>query len=113
MALEDIAAQEFEGWILVTATANGWQTLRSTASHNASAPDIVLARSGEMVVAKVRTHKASRSVRLSDKQTAWLTAARSVPGADAYVWGPSDMPEAWARLTRPANNPRAKDETGG
>lgn len=96
---DEIKALEWEGWIRVTAEANGWLVARTASPHNSPVPKLFLTRDGEMLAVQARTTKASGTA-LSTKQQRWLDTAATVPGVEAVDWAPCDMHEAAARLTR-------------
>jgi hypothetical protein len=52
-------------------------------------PDWALVRSGRFVVAELKSEKG----RLGPGQSEWLQALGEVPGVEAYLWRPSDIPE--------------------
>lgn len=96
---DEIKALEWEGWIRVTAEANGWLVARTASAHNSPVPKLFLVRDGEMLAVQARTTKASGTA-LSAKQQRWLDTAATVPGVESVDWAPTDMAEATTRLTR-------------
>lgn len=65
------------------ATPSGWRT---PIQGDAGFPDLVLARSGEMIFAELK----SRTGRLAEEQKAWGLVLGTVPGVAYYVWRPAD-----------------------
>lgn len=97
---DEIKADEWTGWIRVTAESAGWLVARSVSTSNSPSPKLFLVRDGELLVVQARTTKAKRGNGLSDKQQAWLDTAATVPGVESVNWCPADRDEAFERLTR-------------
>jgi hypothetical protein len=72
-------------------TAQGWRT---PVQGHIGAPDLLLARAGDVICAELKTDRG----RLRPDQTAWLEQL----GAHGCVWRPRDRDHVLARLARRA-----------
>jgi hypothetical protein len=66
-------------------TAHGWRT--AVQGDGKGFPDLVLIRPPRVIFAELKSAKGT----LSAEQNEWLTDLRACPGAETYVWRPSDL----------------------
>lgn len=95
--VEQMTEAEYRGWIVGTARAHGW-LVHSLDDSNVSAPNVMLARGGVLILARVKAERA----KVSDAQQEWLDELGRVPGITVEVFRPSQMAELFSLLTTPA-----------
>jgi len=66
-------------------TSKGWRT--PVEGDGKGFPDLVLVRSGRMIVAELK----GDGGKVSHEQLLWLMAFQTVPNVEVYVWSP----ESW------------------
>lgn len=74
--------------VLPLARQFGWLAYHTHDSRRSVAgfPDIIALRGERMVVAELKSEKG----RLTKDQLKWLTMFQSIPGAEVFVWRPSN-----------------------
>jgi hypothetical protein len=93
---------QFQQRIMHLARLTGWHCVhyrpawqsgkwRTPMTGDSGAPDLILARSGVVILAELKTDQG----RLTDPQRAWLAAL----GPHGRVWRPRDWPSIAAELT--------------
>jgi hypothetical protein len=97
-----LTEKQFQQRVVDLAHLTGWHVVhyrpawqsgrwRTPMTGDSGAPDLILARSGVVLLAELKTDQG----RLTDPQRAWLKAL----GANGRVWRPRDWAEIAAELT--------------
>jgi len=91
-----ISEEEFQAAVEDLARRNGWLVYHTRDSRKSKEgfPDVVALRAGRQVVAELKVG----DNRPTAAQETWLEAWRLVPGAEVFVWRPTDWTTIEATL---------------
>lgn len=100
--IEQMTESEFRDWIAGTGRAHGW-LVHSHDESNVAAPNLILARDGALILARVKAERAN----VTEAQAEWLDELGRVPGVHVHTFRPSDMAAVFALLSSTAKNEAA------
>jgi len=87
-----VTEKDFMASVLEFARVCRWRAYHTHDSRRSEAgfPDLVLARSGRIIFAELKTE----SGRVNQAQREWLGALSACPGVEVHLWRPGD----WGRI---------------
>ena len=94
LSAADVTSEaEFQASVIETARALGWRVYHTHDSRRSDLgyPDLTLVRSGVCLFMELKREDRTKA-KESPEQTAWRLELDDVPGIQAYLFRPSDMP---------------------
>jgi hypothetical protein len=88
-ALDELVTErDLQAQVVEIAKLHGWRVFHPwTSLHsNAGFPDLVLVRAPRVLFAELKRERG----KVTPAQQAWLVELERCPGAECYVWRPSD-----------------------